>query len=62
MLENGPQTEKTSENTKNHTFFALWVTGTAEIFPILFIKFSFGLMKVVSHISLNNMSVGATKF
>jgi uncharacterized membrane protein YhdT len=58
----GHKLKKTSENTKNHTLFALWVTGTAEILPILFIKFSFGLMKVVSHISLNNMSVGATKF
>ena len=61
ILKNGPKSEKTPENTKNHTFLALWVFGTPEIVLKLYIKFITGLLKLALPYFINIVGVGVQK-
>ena len=61
MLKYRPKSEKTPENTKNHTFLDLWVIVTPEIVLKLFIKFKLGLMKLAQPYFITNLDIGVQK-
>ena len=59
--KNSSKIEKTPENTKNHTFLALWVFGTPEIVLKLYIKLRTGLVKLAQPYFITNLDVGVQK-
>ena len=61
MVKYRPKSEKTPENTKNHTFLDLWVIVTPEIVLKLFIKFKPGLMKIAQPYFITNLDIGVQK-